>query len=68
MEVTLMADFSELAKKKLEELKGKRDKLLNELAELDKEFKPLEAYLMAIGALELPVKQKRRGRKPKEKA
>ncbi len=63
-----MADFAEQAKKKLEELKGKRDKLVNDLAELDKEFKPLEAYLMAIGALALPVVQKKRpGRKPKDK-
>lgn len=61
-----MADLAELANKKYEELKGKREKLSKDLAEVDKELKPLEAYLKAIGAIVEPEKP-RRGRKPKEK-
>ncbi len=58
-----MAELADLAKQKLEDLKAKKDKLSQELADVDKELKPLESYLKAIGAITEPEKPKR-GRKP----
>ena len=60
-----MAELAELAKKKLTELKDKKDKLSKELIEVDKGLKPLGAYLKAIGAIVDPEKP-RRERGPKQ--
>ncbi len=62
-----MAELAELAQQKLAELKTKKDTLSKELAEVNKELKPLEAYLRASGVIEKPATTKR-GRKAKEKA
>ncbi len=64
-----MATLEEMAKKEYEALKAKRDAIALEFVEIDKKLKPLEEYLMAVGALQVPAveKKKRRGRKPKDK-
>jgi len=45
-----------------EEMKTRYEELKEEKAKIDKEFKAVEAYLLAIGELS----KKKRGRKPKE--
>lgn len=48
----------------IDEMKKKREDLLGQKEKIDRELKGVEAYLKAVGEMEV---KKRRGRKPKTK-